>query len=125
MPEFSRRARGVPVYAALRSLGRDGVAALIDRCCDHAERMAARLAAADGVEVLNDVVLNQVLVRFGDDDDATNAVDRARAARRHLLAGRQHVRGRAVMRVSVVGWQTTAEDVDRSAEAILAAAAST
>ena len=73
-PEFSRRARGIPLYAALRALGRAGVTDLVDRCCDHARLMADRLAADDGVEVLNDVVLNQVLVRFGDDDAHTEAV---------------------------------------------------
>jgi glutamate/tyrosine decarboxylase-like PLP-dependent enzyme len=121
-PEFSRRARGVAVYAALRSLGRDGVADLVDRCCDHAARMASLLAAADGVEVLNDVVLNQVLVRFGDSDELTNAViERVQADGVCWLAG-SSFDGRAVMRVSVVGWQTTDADVERSAEAILAAA---
>ena len=59
-PEFSRRARGIPVYAALRSLGRTGVAEIVDRCCDHATRLADRLRGVDGIEVLNDVVLNQV-----------------------------------------------------------------
>jgi glutamate/tyrosine decarboxylase-like PLP-dependent enzyme len=122
-PEFSRRARGLPVYAALRSLGRNGLAALIDGCCDHARRMATRLSAEDGVEVLNDVVLNQVLVRFSDDDEVTNAViDRVQQDGTCWLSG-STFRGRAVMRVSVVGWQTTAADVDRSAQAILAAAA--
>ena len=121
-PEFSRRARGVPLYAALRSLGRAGVAEMIDRSCDHAERMASRLAEADGVEVLNDVILNQVLVRFDDDDEATNAViERAQEDGTCWLSG-SSFRGRAVMRVSIVGWQTTADDVDRSAEAILEAA---
>ena len=121
-PEFSRRARGVPVYAALRSLGRNGVAQLVDGCCNHAERMAARLAAAPGVEVLNDVVLNQVVVRFGDDDALTNAViDRVQSDGTCWLSG-STFQGRAVMRISVVGWQTTEDDVDRSADAILAAA---
>jgi glutamate/tyrosine decarboxylase-like PLP-dependent enzyme len=121
-PEFSRRARGVPVYAALRSLGRAGVARLVDGCCDHAERMAARLAAAPGVEVLNDVVLNQVVVRFGNDDGLTNAViDRVQRDGTCWLSG-SSFQGRAVMRISVVGWQTTSEDIDRSADAILAAA---
>ena len=84
--------------------------------------MANRLAAADGVEVLNEVVLNQVLVRFDDDDQATNAViERTQADGTCWLSG-STFRGQAVMRVSVVGWQTTADDVDRSAEAILAAA---
>ena len=66
IPEFSRRARGFAVYAAIRSLGRSGIADLIERCCAHARRFADALAAAPRVEVLNDVVLNQVLVRFVD-----------------------------------------------------------
>ena len=121
-PEFSQRARGVPLYAALRSLGRTGLAELIDGCCDHAEQMASRLAEADGVEVLNDVVLNQVLVRFDDDDRATNRViERTQEDGTCWVSG-STFRGRTVMRISVVGWQTTADDVNRSAEAILAAA---
>jgi glutamate/tyrosine decarboxylase-like PLP-dependent enzyme len=121
-PEFSRRARGVPVYAALRFLGRNGVTKLIDNCCELAVRMARRLADADGVEVLNDVGLNQVLVRFNDDDEATNAViERTQQDGTCWLSG-STFRGQAVMRVSVVGWQTTADDIDRSAAAILAAA---
>ena len=121
-PEFSRRTRGVPLYAALRSLGRAGLAAMIDGCCDRAEQMADLLAAAEGVEVLNDVVLNQVLVRFDDDDEVTSAViDRTQADGICWLGG-STFRGQTVMRVSVVSWQTTAEDVSRSAEAILAAA---
>jgi threonine aldolase len=84
--------------------------------------MASRLAAAPGVEVVNDVVLNQVLVRFGDDDGLTNAViDRVQRDGTCWLAG-SSFQGRDVMRISVVGWQTTSEDIDRSADAILAAA---
>ena len=121
-PEFSKRARGVPLYAALRSLGRTGLAELIDGCCDHAEQMAERLAQADGVEVLNEVVLNQVLVRFDDDDRATNRViERTQEDGTCWVSG-STFRGQTVMRISVVGWQTTADDVNRSAEAILAAA---
>jgi glutamate/tyrosine decarboxylase-like PLP-dependent enzyme len=121
-PEFSRRARGVPVYAALRSLGREGLADLIDGSCDHAKRLAERLASADGVEVLNDVVLNQVIVRFGGDDALTDAVvERVQRDGTCWLSG-STFGGRSVMRVSIVGWQTTAEDIDRSAAAILAAA---
>ncbi len=123
-PEFSRRARGLPVYAALRSLGRTGVAAMVDGCCDHAERMARRLAAADGVQVVNDVVLNQVLVRFHDDDGATTAIVESVQRDGTCWLSGSTFRGRAVMRVSVVGWQTTAEDVERSADAILEAARS-
>jgi glutamate/tyrosine decarboxylase-like PLP-dependent enzyme len=121
-PEFSRRARGVPVYAALRFLGRTGLAELIDRSCDNARHMAARLGEADGVEVLNDVVLNQVLVRFAGDDEATNAViDRVQRDGTCWLSG-SSFRGHGVMRISIVGWQTTLDDVDRSVDAILAAA---
>jgi glutamate/tyrosine decarboxylase-like PLP-dependent enzyme len=103
-PELSRRARGVPVYATLRALGRAGVADLVDRCCDHAVRMAGRLAAAEGVEVLNDVVLNQVLVRFGDDDAATAAVIDAVQREGTCWLGGSTFHGRGVMRISIVGW---------------------
>ncbi|HVE68228.1 MAG TPA: aminotransferase class V-fold PLP-dependent enzyme [Solirubrobacteraceae bacterium] len=121
-PEFSRRARGVPVYAALRSLGREGVADLVDRCCEHAARMAALLSEAGDVEVLNDVVLNQVLVRFGDDDAVTQAVVEAVQRDGTCWLSGSTFRGQAVMRISVVGWQTTAQDAERSAGAILEAA---
>ena len=121
-PELSRRARGVPVYAALRGLGRAGVADLVDRSCDHAARLAERLRQADGVDVLNDVVLNQVLVRFADDDAVTHAVIEAVQRDGTCWIGRSSFCGRAVMRVSIVGWQTTSADVERSAAAILAAA---
>lgn len=117
-PEFSRRGRGVAVYAALRALGRDGVADLVDRCCAHARRMAELLASEPGMEILNDVVLNQVLVRVGDDDAATEEVI-ARVQREGTCwLGGSTFDGRAVMRVSVVGWQTTADDIARSGAAI-------
>ncbi len=121
-PEFSRRARGLPVYAALRALGRRGVAEIVDRGCESAARIAGRLAEADGVEVLNDVVLNQVIVRFGDSDELTAAVvDRVQEDGTCWLSG-STVGDRAVMRISVVGWRTTLADADRSADAILRAA---
>ena len=82
-PDFSRRGRAFAVYAALRSLGRDGVAELVERCCACARRFAEVLGAQDGVEVLNDVVLNQVLVRFGDDDAAHRRRGRRGAGRGH------------------------------------------
>jgi glutamate/tyrosine decarboxylase-like PLP-dependent enzyme len=123
-PELSRRARGVPVYATLRALGRDGVAELVDRCCDHATHLAERLGAQRGVEVLNDVVLNQVLVRFADDDATTSAVIEAVQRDGTCYLGGSTFRGRGVMRVSIVGWPTTSADIDRSADAILAAARS-
>jgi glutamate/tyrosine decarboxylase-like PLP-dependent enzyme len=121
-PEFSRRARGVPLYAAIRFLGRSGIADLVDRCCDYATRMAERLAEADGVEIVNDVVLNQVLVRFAGDDDTTNAVIERVQDDGTCWLGGSTFKGEAVMRISVVGWQTTEDDIDRSAEAILEAA---
>ena len=121
-PEFSRRSRGVTVYAALRFLGRDGVAELVDRCCDNARLMAKLLGEEEGVEVLNDVVLDQVIVRFGDSDEVTSAVIDAVQRDGTCWPSGSTFRGREVMRVSVVGWQTTAEDVERSAESILTAA---
>lgn len=122
-PELSRRARGVPLYAALRALGRSGLTAMIDRCCDHARRMAARLAQADGVETVNDVVLNQVLVRVADDDTVTAAVIERVQRAGVCSPSASTFRGRAVMRISIVGWQTTTQDIDRSAAAILSAVA--
>ena len=125
-PEFSRRARGFAVYAALKSLGRDGVADLVERCCRLARRMADALAGVPGVRILNEVVLNQVLARFepagGDGDAFTKAVI-ARVQREGTcwMAGtRWH--GMNAMRISVSNWSTTEADIDRSAEAILAAA---
>ncbi len=118
-PEFSRRARGVPVYAALRSLGRDGLTRLIDGCCNHAVRISEMLAKEIGVEVLNEVDLNQVLLRFDGDDDVTDAViDRVQQRGTCWMSG-STFRGRKVMRVSVVNWQTTAEDIDASARSIV------
>jgi glutamate/tyrosine decarboxylase-like PLP-dependent enzyme len=118
-PEFSRRARGVPLYAALRSLGRTGVRRIIDDCCDHAARMAEALARENGVEVLNDVVLNQVLVRFDDDDELTDAVINRLQRNGTCWMGGSTFRGQKVMRISIVSWQTTAEDIDASAASIL------
>jgi glutamate/tyrosine decarboxylase-like PLP-dependent enzyme len=123
-PEFSRRARGVPVYAALRSLGREGVADMVERCCRLARRMADRLGKAPGVRILNEVELNQVLVRFeparvADADAFTRAVI-ARVQREGTcwMAGtRWHALD--AMRISVSNWSTTEGDIDRSAEAIL------
>lgn len=129
-PEFSRRARGVPVWAAIASLGHSGIAAAVDQCCAHARRFGELLAAAPDVEILNDVVLNQVLVRFPAGDDAasdarTRAVVAAVQRDGTCWLGGSVWRGRAVMRISVSEHATTSEDVDRSAAAILAAAAAT
>jgi glutamate/tyrosine decarboxylase-like PLP-dependent enzyme len=121
VPESSRRPRGVTVYAAIRSLGRRGVASLVDRCCEHARMMAARLGAEPGVEVLNDVVLNQVLVRFGDDDAVTRAVVDEVQREGTCWLGATTWSGRVAMRVSFSNWSTRDEDVERSAAAILGA----
>lgn len=116
-PESSRRARGFAVWAALRQLGREGVAELVDRCCRLARRFAERLAAA-GVEVVNDVVLNQVLVSFGDDARTDRVVDAIQRDGTCWMGGTTW-RGRRLMRISVSNWSTTEADVDRSVQAIL------
>ncbi|WP_200947808.1 pyridoxal-dependent decarboxylase [Phycicoccus sp. Root101] len=122
--ESSRRARGFAIWAALSQLGRDGVADLVDRSCAHARRFASALVAADArVAVLNDVVLNQVLVRFDDSDDVTRAVLAGVQAGGEAWIGGSTWNGDAVMRISVSGWMTTSQDVDRSVEAVLAALA--
>lgn len=119
VPEFSRRARGVTVYAALRALGRQGVEDLIDRSCAQARQMADLLRAGEGVEVLNDVVLNQVLVRFGNDDELTRRVIAGVQQEGTCWLGGTTWQGRAAMRVSLSNWATSAEDVTHSADAIL------
>jgi threonine aldolase len=97
------------------------VAELVEGHCRLAARMAARLGSSPGVEVLNDVVLNQVLVRFGDDDAATDAVVAAVQAEGTCWLGGTRWHDRAAMRISISGWPTGEADVDRSADAILAA----
>jgi glutamate/tyrosine decarboxylase-like PLP-dependent enzyme len=123
VPESSRRARGFAVWAALRALGRNGVAELVERCCHHARAFAEHLGAEPGVEVLNDVVLNQVLVRFGDDDETTREVVRRVQEDGTCWLGGTQWQSRAAMRISVSSFRTTEEDVERSVAAILAAAA--
>jgi glutamate/tyrosine decarboxylase-like PLP-dependent enzyme len=136
-PEASRRARGLPIYAALRSLGRSGVAELIERCCALARRFADELAADSRVEVLNEVVLNQVLVRFiapGGSGGVPPGIDTAPdgdhdAYTRQVLAAVQRDgtcwmtgttwHGMAAMRISVSNWSTDEADVDRSVQAVL------
>ena len=131
VPESSRHARGLSVYAALRSLGRSGIAEVVDRCCSLARRIAEQLGSAPGVTILNDVVLNQVLVRFaapGEDDRAADARTAAVIAEVQrdgtCWAGGTTWKSRGAMRVSVSNWSTTERDIDRSAEAILRCAAS-
>ena len=116
-PEASRRARGVEVWAAMRSLGREGLADLVERNCAYAARFAEGFRAA-GYEVLNEVSLNQVLVSFGD-AEATRRVVAGVQAEGTCWCGGTVWQGRAAMRVSVSSWATTQEDVERSLEAIL------
>ena len=121
-PESSRRARGVEIWAALASLGRSGLAELIERNCRFARRFAEGLEKA-GHEILNDVVLNQVLVRFGD-DERTNRVIAAVQAEGTCWCGGTTWKGLDAMRISVSSWATTEDDVERSLEAIVRVAAS-
>ncbi|HEX9983869.1 MAG TPA: aminotransferase class V-fold PLP-dependent enzyme [Thermoanaerobaculia bacterium] len=120
-PEFSRRARGFTIYAALRTLGRRGVEAMIDAGCVRARQMADLLRKAPGVDVLNDVVLNQVLVRFGDDDVKTREVIARVQQDGTCWLGGTTWHGVAAMRIAFSNWATNEEDVARSAEAILRA----
>ena len=116
-PELSRRARGVEVWAALKSLGRSGLAEMIERNCRQARRLAEGLRAA-GYDVLNDVVLNQVLVAFGD-ADATSRVIAAIQADGTCWCGGTVWQGRTAMRISVSSWATTDDDVEQSLAAML------
>jgi glutamate/tyrosine decarboxylase-like PLP-dependent enzyme len=118
-PEESRRARAVPVYAALRSLGRSGLRNLVQRSCQLARQMALTLGAQPNVSVLNEVVLNQVLVRFGDSDDVTRRVIAAVQQEGTCWASGTIWKDEAAMRISISNWSTTEEDIERSAAAIL------
>jgi glutamate/tyrosine decarboxylase-like PLP-dependent enzyme len=115
-PEMSRRARGVEVWAALASLGRSGLAHLVERTCRHARRFAGGLREA-GHEILNDVVLNQVLVRFRD-DETTRRVVAALQEDGTCWCGGTVWQGRTAMRIAVSSWATTDEDVERSLAAM-------
>jgi glutamate/tyrosine decarboxylase-like PLP-dependent enzyme len=119
-PELSRRARGVDAWAALKSLGRSGLADMVERCCRHAERFAEGLRKA-GFEVLNDVVLNQVLVSFGDSEKTRRAITVLQADGTCFCGGTEW-QGRTAMRISVSSWATTEADVDRSVQAMIRAA---
>jgi glutamate/tyrosine decarboxylase-like PLP-dependent enzyme len=121
-PELSRRARGVEVWAALRSLGRSGLDDLVERTCRHAARFAEGLSAA-GYEVLNEVVLNQVLVSFGEPDVTERAIA-ALQAEGTCWCGATVWQGRTAMRISVSSWATTEEDVEQSLKAMLRVAQS-
>jgi glutamate/tyrosine decarboxylase-like PLP-dependent enzyme len=117
VPESSRRARGFATWAALRELGRSGLAGLVERCCSLARRFAERLGRMDGVEIGNDVVLNQVLVGFGSDERTDRVIDAVQRDGTCWMGGTTW-RGRRYMRISVSNWSTTEDDVDRSLAAI-------
>ena len=122
VPEFSRRARGFAVYAALRSLGRSGVAELVDRACACARRFADGLAELPGSELLNDVVLNQVVFRF-ESDERTDEVLAAVQASGEVWLGGTTWDGRRAIRLSVSNWQTGDEEIDLALAAFRRAAA--
>jgi len=116
--DSSRRARGFTLYAAIRSLGRSGVQALVERCCALARRIADRLRDEEGIQILNDVVLNQVLVRFGDDERTRAVIGRIHEDGT-AWAGGTTWHDHAALRISVSNWSTTEADADRTADAII------
>lgn len=116
VPELSRRARGIEIWAALKSLGRNGLSDMVERDCQLASQFAEGLRES-GFEVLNDVVINQVLVSFGDDETTRLTID-AIQRKGTLWAGPSVWKGRTGMRISVSSWKTTAEDIDRCLAAI-------
>jgi glutamate/tyrosine decarboxylase-like PLP-dependent enzyme len=124
VPESSRRARGFAAWAALRELGRDGLAEVVDRCCALARRFAEQLSEVEGVEIGNEVVLNQALAGFGS-DDRTDRVIAAVQRDGTCWMGGTTWHGRRYMRISVSNWSTTEDDVDRSVAAIRRAYAET
>ncbi len=115
-PDSSRRSRGVTVYAALRSLGRRGVADLVDQCCLRAQEFAAQISELPGCSMLNDVLINQVLFRFAD-NETTNAVLAHVQASGEAWMGGTVWDGRAAIRLSVSNWRTTEADIDRTVAA--------
>jgi glutamate/tyrosine decarboxylase-like PLP-dependent enzyme len=110
-PEFSRRARGFAVYAALRSLSRSGLTELVERCCDGAARFARGVAELRGAEVLNDVVLNQVLFRFEDEAQTGAVLERVQESGRVCASGTVWD-GRKAIRLSVSNWQTGEKEIE-------------
>ena len=115
-PEFSRRARSAPVWAAIRQLGRVGVTELVERCCAHARRFAEQIVELPGCEVLNEVVLNQVLFRFADDETTGATLAAVQAGGEAWMSGTTWD-GQVAIRLSVSGWRTTTDDIDRTVAA--------
>jgi glutamate/tyrosine decarboxylase-like PLP-dependent enzyme len=122
VPEFSRRARGFAVYAALRSLGRAGIAELVDRCCACARQFADGLTEVEGAELMNDVVLNQVLFRFETDERTDAILQRVQADGTVWMSGTTW-NGRKAIRLSVSNWQTGEEEIRLALEGFASAAA--
>ena len=120
--ESSRRARAFTVYAALRSLGRQGVAELVDRCCSRAQEFATQISVLPGCTVLNDIVSNQVLFRFADDETTEAVLDSVQQSGEAWMAGTTWD-GRPAIRLSVSNWRTSDEDVARTVAAFEAALA--
>lgn len=118
VPESSRRSRVLPLYALIKTLGRDGIAEMVRRNCALARRMAGRLSAEPGVTILNDVVLNQVLVQFKDDPTTHQVIAKVQAEGT-CWAGGAFWQNQQAMRISVSNWSTTDADIDRSADAML------
>jgi glutamate/tyrosine decarboxylase-like PLP-dependent enzyme len=126
-PEWSRRARGFSTYAALRQLGREGVAALVERCCAHAHALVTRIGQLPGAELMSEPTINQGLVRFPDPRPGATESDHARrtneiiaailASGEALFSGSEWM-GHRVMRVSVCNWQTSEDDVERVVRAV-------
>ncbi len=126
-PEWTRRARGIPVYAALRELGRVGLSDLVDRCCEYARNLGDGIGALEGAELVANATLNQALVRFpalhadatdGEHDARTDAVIHAINAEGTAFFSGTVWKGRRTMRISVVSWRTTTEDIDRTIAAV-------
>ena len=126
-PEWSRRARGFSSYAALRQLGRDGIAELIERCCRHAHDLVMGIGSLSGAEVLAEPIINQGLVRFPDPSDGATEEDHNRRTEEVIAAivasgeaffGGTTWHGKRAMRVSVCNWRTSAEDVQRSINSV-------
>jgi glutamate/tyrosine decarboxylase-like PLP-dependent enzyme len=126
-PEWSRRARAFPTYAALRQLGKDGVAEMIERCCRHAHSIVLQIGQLPGAELIAEPVVNQGLVRFleskpgatdADHDSRTDQVVAAIVASGEAFFGATTAQGRRVMRVSVCNWQTSERDVERTVAAV-------
>jgi len=126
-PEWSRRGRGFAAYAAIRALGRDGIGALVERCCDHATRLVRGIGALNGAELVADPIVNQGLVRFlgrdGDHDAQTDRVIARVQEKGEAWFGGATWRGMRVMRVSVCNWRTSESDVERSIASIAEALA--